>query len=119
MKNWLIGKCPEAGKNWGQEEKGVTEDEMVRWHHWFDGNEFEQTQGDSDGQGSLAAVHGLQRGGHSLVTEQYYQEKSSPHSLTSYLTFLANKSIIPLNCLNEKLVMSSMCYDIVLYKSTH
>ena len=52
-KNWLIWKEPDAGKNWRQEEKGMTEDEMVGWHHWFNGHEFEQTQGDK-GQGSLA-----------------------------------------------------------------
>ena len=40
-------------KNWGQEEKGATEDEMVGWHHWLNAHEFEQTQGDSDGQRSL------------------------------------------------------------------
>ena len=39
--NWLIGKDPDAGKDWGQEEKGVTEDEMVVWHHWLNGHEFE------------------------------------------------------------------------------
>ena len=43
-----------AGKDWGQEEKRVTEDEMVGWHHWLNGHEFEQTPGDSEGQGSLA-----------------------------------------------------------------
>ena len=53
MKNWLIGKDPDAGKNWGQEEKGTTEDEMVGWHHWLDGLEFEQAQGVGDKQGSL------------------------------------------------------------------
>ena len=53
-KNWFTGKDPDAGKDWGQEEKGVTEDEMVGWHHWLTGYEFEQTQGDSDGQRSLA-----------------------------------------------------------------
>ena len=41
VKNWLIGKDPDAGKDWRQEEKGVTEDEMVRWHHWLKGHEFE------------------------------------------------------------------------------
>ena len=41
MKNWLIGKDPDAGKDWGQEEKGTTEDEMVGWHHWLNGHEFE------------------------------------------------------------------------------
>ena len=49
----LIGKDPDAGKDWGQEEKGVTEDEMVRWHHQLTGHKFEQTTGDSEGQGSL------------------------------------------------------------------
>ena len=48
-KSWLIGKDPDAGKDWRQKEKGMTEDEMVRWHHWLNGHEFEQTQGDSDG----------------------------------------------------------------------
>ena len=52
-KSWLTGKDPDAGKNWGQEEKGVTEDEMVGWHHWLNGREFEQTQGDSYQQRSL------------------------------------------------------------------
>ena len=39
-KSWLIGKDPDAGKDWGQEEKGITEDEMVGWHHWFNGHEY-------------------------------------------------------------------------------
>ena len=43
----------DAGKDWGQEEKGATEDEMIVWHHWLNGHEFEQSQGDSEGQGSL------------------------------------------------------------------
>ena len=47
-KSRLIGKDPDAGKDWGQEEKWVTEDEMIGWHHWFIGNEFEQTPGDSE-----------------------------------------------------------------------
>ena len=53
-KSWFIGEDPDAGKNWRQEEKGTTEDEMVGWHHWFNGHELEQTLGDSEGQGSLA-----------------------------------------------------------------
>ena len=51
-KSWLIGKDPDAGKDWGQEEKGETEDEMVGWHHLLNGHELEQAPGDS-GQGSL------------------------------------------------------------------
>ena len=50
-KNWLIGKDPDAGKDWRQEEKGMTEDEMVGWHHWLDGHK--QAPGVGDGQGSL------------------------------------------------------------------
>ena len=53
MKNWLIGKDPDAGKDWRQEEKGTTEDEMAGWHHQLDGHEFEQTLGVGDGQRSL------------------------------------------------------------------
>ena len=53
-KSWLIRKDPDAGKDWGQEEKGAIEDEMVGWHHWCNGHEFEQVPGDSEGQGSLA-----------------------------------------------------------------
>ena len=52
-KNWLTGKDPDAGKEWRQEEKGTTENEMVGWHHWLSGHEFEQALGVDDGQGSL------------------------------------------------------------------
>ena len=53
VKNCLIGKDPDAGKEWRQEEKGTTEDEMDGRHHWLDGHEFEQAPGVGDGQGSL------------------------------------------------------------------
>ena len=53
-KNWLIGKDPDAGKDWRQEEKGMTEDEMVGWHHWLNGHEFESAPGVGEGWGSLA-----------------------------------------------------------------
>ena len=52
-KSCLIGKDPDAGKDWRREEKGTTEDEMAGWHHQLDGHEFEQAPGDGDGQGSL------------------------------------------------------------------
>ena len=52
-KNWLIGKDPDDGKDWRQEGKEMTEDEMVGWHHQLDGHEFEQTPGIRDGQGGL------------------------------------------------------------------
>ena len=72
-KNWLIGKDPDAEKDWGQEEKRVTEDEMIGQHHWAEhsGPEFEHTLGDSEGQGSLACCsswdHRVRR---DLATEQ-------------------------------------------------
>ena len=53
-KSWLIGKDSDAGTDWGQEEKGTTEDEMAGWHHWLDGCESEWTPGVGDGQGGLA-----------------------------------------------------------------
>ena len=53
-KSQLIGKDPDAGKDWGQKEKGVTEDKMVGWPYWLNGHESEQTLGDSEGQRSLA-----------------------------------------------------------------
>ena len=54
VKSWLMGKDPDAGRDWGQEEEGTTEDEMAGWHHWLDEHEFEWTPGVGDGQGSLA-----------------------------------------------------------------
>ena len=54
VKNWLIGIDPDAGKDWRQKEKGMTEDEMGWWHHWLNGHEFEQAAGVGEGQGSLA-----------------------------------------------------------------
>ena len=53
-KSWLIVKDSDAGRDWGQEEKGTTEDEMAGWHHWLDGCESEWTLGVGDGQGGLA-----------------------------------------------------------------
>ena len=70
-KSWLIGKDPNAGKDWGQEEKGTMEDEMAGWHHRLDGHEFEQALGIGDGQGSLECCSqlGSQRVGPDWATE--------------------------------------------------
>ena len=56
-KSWLIGKDPDAGRDWGQEEKGTTEDEMARWHHRLDGHESEWTLGVGDEQEGLASCN--------------------------------------------------------------
>jgi len=70
-KRWLIGKDSDDGRDWGQEEKGTTEDEMAGWHHWLNGHEFEWTPGVGDGQGGLACCvfMGSQRVGHNWATE--------------------------------------------------
>ena len=57
VKSWLIGKDSDAGRDWGQEEKGTIEDEMAGWHHWLDGRESEWTPGVGDGQGGLACCN--------------------------------------------------------------
>ena len=60
MQSWLIGKDPDAERDWGQEEKGTTEDEMAGWHHRLDGHEFEWTLGVGEGLGGMAsAIHGV------------------------------------------------------------
>ena len=69
-KSWLIGKNLEAEKVWRQ-EKGVTEDEMVEWHHWLSGHEFEQTpEMVKDREAWRAAVHGVAKSWHDWATEQ-------------------------------------------------
>ena len=60
-KSWLIRKDSDAGRDWGQEEKGMTEDEITGWHHWLDGHEFGWTPGVGDGQGGLACCNSWDR----------------------------------------------------------
>ena len=74
-KSWLIWKDPDAGKDWGQEEKGMTEDEMVWWHHQLNGHECEQALGDGEGTGKPGVLQsmGSQRIRHNWVTEQQQQ----------------------------------------------
>ena len=70
VKSWLIGKDSDAGREWGQEEKGMTGDETAGWHHRLDGHEFEWTPGDGDGQGGLACCDSWgRRVGHNWATE--------------------------------------------------
>ena len=68
-KSWLIGTDPDAGRDWGQKEKGTTGDEIVGWHHQLDGHGFGWTLGVGDGQGGLLQFMGLQRVEHDWATE--------------------------------------------------
>ena len=70
VKSWFLGKDPDAEKDWRQEEKGITVDEMVGWHHWLNEHEFEKSMGDSEEQGSQACYNSW---GHGLATEGQQQ----------------------------------------------
>ena len=82
VKNWLIWKDPDAGKDWRQEKRGMTEDEMIGWHHWLNGHEFGQTLVDSEGR---EAWHPAVHGGHKELdkTEQLNNSKSDIIFLSS------------------------------------
>ena len=85
VKNWLI-EYPDAGKDWRREVKGMTEDEMVGRHHWHNGQEFEQTLGAGEGQGSLAcwSPWGSQRVRHDWATQQQLHRLTSSSCPTSF-----------------------------------
>ena len=85
-KNWLIGKDPDAGKDWRQEEKGMTEDEMVGWHHRLDGREFEQAPRVGDGRRSLACCSPWGRKEWNTTERLNWTELSVPLTST-FLTF--------------------------------
>ena len=74
-KSWLIGKDSDAGRDWGQEEKGTTEDEMAGWHHRLDGCEFEWTPGVGDGQGGLACCDSWGRKESDMTEQLIWSEK--------------------------------------------
>ena len=72
VKSWLIGKDPDSGRDWGQEEKGTTEDEMAGWHHWLNGHEFWVNSGSWwwTGRPGMLQFMGSQRVGRDWATEQ-------------------------------------------------
>ena len=74
VRHWLTGKDPEAGKDWRQGEKGMIEDEMVGWHQWLNGHEFEQAPGVVEGQGSLVSCSpwGCKESDNDLATKQQH-----------------------------------------------
>ena len=102
VNSWLIGKVPDAGKNWGQKEKRASDDEMTGWHHQWDGHELEQTLGDGEGQGGLACCSPW---GHTeLDTIRWLNNNNNPLTnysnhgffffLTAFLSFNIHTSFI-------------------------
>ena len=82
-KNWLISKDPDAGNDWRQEEKGTTEDEMVVWHHWFNGHDFEQTLVIlKDREAWSAAAYGIIKSGTQLSNCRTTTRKRHRHTVT-------------------------------------
>ena len=109
-KRRLIRKGPDAGKDWGQVEKGETEDEMVGWHHRLNGHEFEQTLGDSEERGSLVCCSPWgHRVGHDLVTQQegaeelknnWWKKNRLPGGALVYSLFISSMTAAPSWALN-------------------
>ena len=95
VKSWLIGKDSDAGRDWGQEEKGTTEDEMAGWHHRLNGQEFGWTLGVGDGQGGLACCNSW---GHkeSDITEWLNWTEIRFYGLTINVTGESNSVLSPL-----------------------
>ena len=89
-KSWLIGKDSDAGRDWGPEEKGMTEDEMAGWHHWLDGREFEWTPGDGDGQGGLVCCDSWGR-----------KESDTTERLNWLNIYKMSRNYTRNNCLND------------------
>ena len=100
MKSWLNGKDPNAGKDWRQEGKGTTENEMVGWHYQLNGHEFEQTLGDSEGGGSLACSSPW---GHKNMNSTKWLNNNKPNALLStsedLWEFHSNLSSVKGSCL--------------------
>jgi len=98
--SWLIRKDPDAGKDWGQEEKGTIEDEMVGWHHRLNGHEFEQALGDSEVQGNLVCYS---LWGHKELdtTEWLNKQQTSSNGVNWHvylLRWFAENTVSPLWC---------------------
>ena len=104
VKSWLIWKDPDPGKNWGQEEKGTTEDEMAGWHHWLNWHGFGWTPGVGDGQGGLACCGSWgHRVGHDWATElnwiEYVSQWSYCPSILALPHYLGLLQVTIQNCI--------------------
>ena len=107
VKSWLTGKDPYAGKDWGQEQNGMTEDEMVGWHHRLNGYEFGWTPGVGDAQGGLACccswghkesdmtewLNGTETGGYWLCLSIYPRTNVNNYQIIFTGSYIQNKNI--------------------------
>jgi len=87
-KSWLIGKDSDSGRDWGQEEKGTTEDEMAGWHHWLDGCESQSTPGVGDGQGGLACCDSWGREESDTTEQLIWSDLNGINHLITYFVDL-------------------------------
>ena len=113
-KSWLIGKDSDAGRDWGQEEKGTTVDEMAGWHHGLDGCESEWTLGDGDGQGSLACCDSWGRKESDMTERLNWTEHDKYwkglHSLFNKLTLLKMVKKIICQLIRSKYLHRKLSY---------
>ena len=108
-KNWLIGNDPDAGKDWRQQEKGTTEDEVVGWHHWLDGHEWASfIVGDGQGNWHAASME-LQRVRHNWVTELNWLVQTA-HLISPKLTL----NSVPMTLVQRVLPWPSCAYCVLV-----
>ena len=111
VKNWLIRKDPDAGKDWKQEDKGTTDDEIVGWHHWLDGHMLEQAPGVCNGQGSLVCCSPW---GHKELDMTERLNWTELKAKTSRLSYANTPEAGLSNVLEEIWLSSVLCYEPVL-----
>ena len=116
-KNWLIWKDPDAGKDWRQEEKGMTEEEMVGWHHRLDGHEFEQALGVGDGQASLVCCSPWGHKELNMTEQLNGNEFLFPRLVPTHITWLPRLSSINFKpCLSNTYLFSSIKVCIISFQ---
>ena len=110
VKSWLIRKDPDAGRDWGQEEKGTTEDEIAGWHHRLDGHEFEWTLGVGFGQGGLKCCDSWGRKESDMTAQLNWDELALCSRWPKYWSF--SFSISPSNEYSEFISFRIDCFDL-------